>query len=143
RAEEETSRKDFSVCLWLSWNLLCRQGWPRTHRNLQTSRAKPNIDFISFLCGWIPHFPSTVNLRGCLIFHVSRAKLQRLSDKPRRQEDSQGREAAKTQTDQLPERNKTDPSCEAEVWTRVIWKGRTPSYLLSSLQAVHRCWGGA
>jgi hypothetical protein len=27
------------LILWLSWNLLCRPGWPRTHRYLPTSAS--------------------------------------------------------------------------------------------------------
>ena len=33
-------RHDLSVYSWLSWNLLCRPGWPRPHRDLLTSASE-------------------------------------------------------------------------------------------------------
>jgi hypothetical protein len=27
------------LCPWLAWNLLCRLGWPQTHRDLATSAS--------------------------------------------------------------------------------------------------------
>ena len=32
-------RQDFSVYLWLSWNSLCRRGWPWTHRDQPASAS--------------------------------------------------------------------------------------------------------
>ncbi|EGW14713.1 hypothetical protein I79_019557 [Cricetulus griseus] len=35
------SRQGFSVLLWsLSWNLICRPGWPQNHRDLPASASQ-------------------------------------------------------------------------------------------------------
>jgi hypothetical protein len=48
------SRQGFSVWPWLSWNSLCRPGWPRTQRS--TCLCLPSFVVVSLPWVWFRHY---------------------------------------------------------------------------------------